>query len=112
MCFLQAAHSTVIRHPAACPDCTPDCTDLHLAVIMLGGGKARTEQLCLESWFVNWDYHKVYSSSVVVIVILYTCIVLLLQREKFLSTLVQETSGPSEEDLLFGMVSMGLAESR
>eukprot|EP00092_Neocalanus_flemingeri_P034592 GFUD01037625.1.p2 GENE.GFUD01037625.1~~GFUD01037625.1.p2 ORF type:complete len:107 (-),score=45.99 GFUD01037625.1:56-376(-) len=57
---------------------------------MFGGGKARTEQLCLTSWFANWSCQ---------------------QRQQFISTLVTETAGPSEEDLLLGLGSMGLAEN-
>eukprot|EP00091_Calanus_sinicus_P019027 TRINITY_DN4582_c0_g1_i1.p1 TRINITY_DN4582_c0_g1~~TRINITY_DN4582_c0_g1_i1.p1 ORF type:complete len:123 (-),score=45.90 TRINITY_DN4582_c0_g1_i1:38-373(-) len=57
---------------------------------MFGGGKARTEQLCLTSWFSNWNCQ---------------------QREKFIFTLASQISGPSEEDLLLGMTGMGLAEN-
>jgi len=57
---------------------------------MLGGGKARTEQMCVASWFANWDCQ---------------------QREKFLFTLASQMSGPSEEDILLGLTGMGLAES-
>jgi len=50
-------------------------------------GKARTEQLCLQSWIGGWSEE---------------------QKTKFVDTMVSQRFGPTEEDLLFGLDNMGL----
>ena len=54
-------------------------------------GKARTEILCVMSWYNNWTPD---------------------QRQQFRSKIAQLEAGPSEEDLLFGMNSLGLQYGR
>lgn len=50
-------------------------------------GKARTEQLCSQSWFLNWNH---------------------LQKSKFLDVIVRNTTSSVEEELLFGLENLGL----
>ena len=50
-------------------------------------GKSRTETLCVMSWYTNWTPD---------------------QRQQLRRTIAQLETGPNEEDLLFGMNSLGL----
>jgi len=51
------------------------------------GGKVRTEQLCLVSWFQNWNDD---------------------QKVKFLNSLVEQIHGVTDQDLLLSMDNLGL----